>query len=953
MEKNELFLSAQNESFQIDNYISSLFGHIENDAKFLANSPNITKADSSITALFNMNSVVTPKKYSKNIPGLESAIYNEFERYGESHLDASYVYMGTISGGYIQYPDGVVVSKYDPRKRPWYIQAMNNPDKVTLSAPYADYNNPDNILISACTTIKNNTGSILGVMGLDVSLDNISKIVKSIKVSDDSYTFLFNKEGTIIAAPNNKLNSKNIKILSTSGYHGNKTNANTNIIYSVKNYTKLINEKSGNFETTINGEDVLINVYTSSNTGWKIATVIPKSKLINEENKITYLIMLVTIFIISLAAVFISIITKKITEPISELTNSMLLVENGNLDVRVDIKTKDEFKNLSDSFNSMIVKLKVNYEELSALYEQLSASEEEIRAQYEELQYNQKILRKAEERYMLALAGSNDSMWEIDFETNVFFISDRFYEITGYPRSDEQKISFIFDDLVHPEDKYRAKQEFFNHINNGTYFYQSEFRIRLKDNSYIWMYSRGKALIDPSGKAIKIAGSATDITERKNSEKKILYMANHDSLTNLPNRANFSVKLQEKLNEAILNKTKGAVFFIDFDNFKYINDTMGHDYGDKLLKHVSSELVKIVNLKDHVCRLGGDEFLILYPYISEKDVDSFANQVLNLFNKGFQIDDKKMYITSSIGIAFYPKDGSDVNSILKNADAAMYKAKKLGKNGYALYDEELYLKLSRKTHIQTILRTAIENNELIVYYQPQYDCVTSEIYGFEALLRLNSRELGFISPVEFIPIAEEIGEIIEIGKWVFKQACKQSYEWLQNGLRFSSMSINISATQINQPDFFDMIKETIEETKININIIELEITETLLMQSIDTNIEILEKLMKMGIKIALDDFGTGYSSMNYLRKIPLSTLKVDKSFIDNMCSHTKEETIIKNIIEMAHIMDLKVVAEGVEDEQKLITLRNIKCDFIQGYYFSKPLPPDEIEALFTSKSEEH
>jgi diguanylate cyclase (GGDEF)-like protein/PAS domain S-box-containing protein len=947
MKKNELFSSAKNESFQIDNYIYSLFGHIKSDEKFLASSENVTKADSSITALFNMNSAVTSKKYSKNIPGLESAIYNEFERYGKTHLDTSYVYMGTIFGGYIQYPDGVVVNNYDPRKRPWYIQAMNNPDEITLSAPYPDYNKPDNILISACTTIKNNAGSILGVMGLDVSLDNISKIIKSIKVSDGSYIFLFSKDGTIIAAPNNKLNFKNIKILSTHGYHNNKSKEN--ITYSIKDYTKLIHENSGGFETTINGEKVLINVYTSSNTGWKIASVIPKSILINEENKITYLIMLVTIFIISLAVVFITIVTKKITRPISELTNLMLMAENGNLDVQADIKTKDEFKNLGDSFNSMIKKLNLNYEELSKLYAQLSASEEKIRTQYEELQYNQVILRKAEERYMLALDGSNNSIWELDLETYVVFLSTKFYEMTGYSQSDKQKISSIFIDLVHPEDKLKVKKDFLDHINNGTYLYESEYRIKIKDNSYIWMYSRGKALRDLSGKAIKMAGSITDITERKKAEKKILYLANYDSLTNLPNRTNFRIKLEERLNEAIKNKTQGAIFFIDLDNFKNINDTMGHDYGDELLKHVSSELLKIICLDDFVCRLGGDEFLILHQCISEDDVVPFANQVLNIFNKVFEIDDKQMYITASIGIGFYPKDGSDVNSILKNADAAMYKAKNLGKNRYALYDEELYLKLERKTHIQTILRTAIENKELSVYYQPQYSCLTNEIYGFEALLRLNSRDLGFISPVEFIPIAEETGEIIEIGKWVFKEACKQSYEWFQKGLRFSSMSINISAVQINQPDFFDMIKETIEETKININIIELEITETLLMQSIDTNIKILEKLMKMGIKIALDDFGTGYSSMNYLRKIPLSTLKVDKSFIDNMCSHTKEETIIKNIIEMAHIMDLKVVAEGVEDEQKLITLRNIKCDFIQGYYFSKPLPPSEIEVLFTSK----
>lgn len=943
-EKNQLYLSAQNQSYQIDNYISGLLEQVKNNVKFLSGSSSVTKADSSVLALFNMNSSVIPKKYSKNIPGLESEIYTVLESYGETHPDTQYAYMGTIWGGYISYPDGLVVNQYDPRVRPWYIQAIMNPGKVTISDPYADYSSPDNIVISASTVINNNSGKLVGVIGLDVSLVNLSKKIQNENVSDGSYTFIFTRDGTIIAHPDKTLNFKNIRTLSTTGYH--KDSQNKNIIYNISDYKKLIDENSGNFETTINGEEVLINLYTSSKTGWKIATVIPKSTLISGVNDITYFIIFITIFVIIASAFFISFVSKKITEPISSLMGMMQSAENGNLDVQVDIKTRDEFKKLGDCFNSMIKKLRSNYTELSAIYEQLSASEEEIKTQYEELQYNQEVLRKSEERHRLALDGSNDSIWELDLEKGEFFVSDKFYEMTGYPISNNHKLKAIFNALVHPEDKKKAINDFFDHINNNTDFYQSEFRIKNKDNSYIWIYNRGKALRNRTGKVIKIAGSTTDITERKISEKKILYMAHYDLLTNLPNRTYFINRLKEHMALAMLNKAKGAVFFIDLDNFKNINDTMGHDNGDKLLKKISVQLMGVMSSEDVVCRLGGDEFVIMHPYKNKEEVVEFADKVLNLFNNVFEIEEKQIYTSASVGIALYPKDGTDAGSILKNADAAMYKAKEAGKNRFILYNEEIYLNLERKTHIEKILRAAIQNKELHVYYQPQYNPMSNEIYGFEALLRLNSKELGFISPAEFIPVAEETGYINKIGEWVFTEVCKQSYIWLQKGFKFSSMSINISSVQINQTDFYETIKKIIEDTKIKAEIIELEITETCLMQSIDTSIDILEKLMKMGLRIALDDFGTGYSSLNYLRKIPLSTLKVDKSFIDNISSGTKEGAIIANIIEMAHGMGLKVIAEGVEKEQQLITLKNINCDYIQGYYYSKPLPPDKIEPLF-------
>lgn len=640
-------------------------------------------------------------------------------------------------------------------------------------------------------------------------------------------------------------------------------------------------------------------------------------------------------------------ISSYVTKPIKKLKFYAEEIASGNFKVNINVDSKDEVGEFANTFTFMTENIISAYNELSVVYDDLSATEEELRAQYEELQYNEGALRNSEERYRLALDGANDAIWELDLVTDKFFASEKFYELTGYKLNSFVDLKSL-NKYIHPDDIEMVKKDFYNHLNNITPIYKSQYRIKKADNDYIWILSRGKALRDSKGKAIKIAGSISDITDKKIYEDKIKYMAFYDTLTNLPNRAFFMNKLDKEIQIAKNENTTGAVFFIDLDNFKNINDTLGHNYGDKLLKYLAEKFEKLLNEKDIICRLGGDEFILIHPYVKSSEIKEYAEKLLAVSNSFYEVDNKKIYITASIGVAIYPKDGFDSSSILKNADFAMYKAKEQGKNRFALYDGEMYLQLERKTSIERILRGAIENNELSIYYQPQYCAKTTEIFGFEALLRLNSKELGFISPVEFIPIAEECGYITKLDQWVLNKSCRQAVKWLEKGYKFKSMSINVSSVDVHQPDFLENIKEIILNTKIDPNIVELEITETVLMESIDSKINILKKLMDMGIRIALDDFGTGYSSLNYLRTIPISTLKIDKSFIDNITSSKKEESIINNIIQMAHSMNLKVVAEGVEINDQLSVLKDRNCDYIQGYYFSKPLSVNEAENLLSS-----
>ena len=944
--KDDLISNTQAQMGEIDNTFSNMFKQIKQDDKFLATSADITKADQSISALFNIPDVELHKKYSKQIPGLESTIYNQFEVYGTTHPETTYICFGTKWGGYIQWPDGLSTSNYDPRERPWYTLALANPDQVSISDPRTPaIDNSNNVIISASTTVKDTSGDIVGVIGIDVSLEKLSEIIRNIKIGDTGYAFLFLKDGTMLAHPDTKLNFKNISQINGLGDTFTKTDDSSK--YAVENYKNFIDKDNGNFETVINGATVIVNIYTSPNTGWKMASVIPKSELINKANKIGYIIALITLCVLLFAIILTIIVTKKITKPITALRTLMYAAGNGDLAVKSNIRTNDEFGELGNSFNLMIGKLSSSYDELAAVNEELLATEEELRAQYDELQHNEEALRDSEEKYRLALKCANDSIWEWNLVTGEFFASDKLDDIIGYKLNKNISITRLFNELVHPDDLEKAKKEAYNHINNKTEIYKSEFRIKTSTGSYVWILSRGKALRDSEDKAIKVAGSITDISLRKISEDKIKYMAFYDSLTKLPNRTLFMNRLNEQL-ELLNNKNiEGAVFFIDLDNFKDINDTMGHDYGDKLLIYLAKQFKSLIDEKDTICRLGGDEFILLHPYVREAEVEYYAKRLLDLFNKAFNIDNKQMYITASIGVALYPKDGTDTNTILKNADSAMYKAKESGKNRFELFDPEIYLKLERKICIERILRTAIENNELSINYQPQYDAQNNEIFGFEALIRLNSKELGFISPLEFISIAEESGYITNLSRWIIEASCRQSVKWLNAGYKFKSISINISSVDIQQPDFLEIIKDIIERTAINPNIVELEITETVLMESLDSSIEILKKLMDMGIRIALDDFGTGYSSLSYLRKIPINTLKIDKSFIDNITSNKKEESIINNIIQMAHSLDLKVVAEGVEVKEQLLSLKEKNCDYIQGYYFSKPLPASEAEKLLS------
>ncbi|AEV68018.1 EAL domain-containing protein [Acetivibrio clariflavus] len=460
-------------------------------------------------------------------------------------------------------------------------------------------------------------------------------------------------------------------------------------------------------------------------------------------------------------------------------------------------------------------------------------------------------------------------------------------------------------------------------------------------------------LMNESNEIIGALTILKDVTELKKNEKKIYDMKYFDRITGLPNKMLFFDKLKTALAAAESSDTKLAVIVIDLDNFKTINDTLGHDFGDKVLLQVAEKIKGLLRESDTVARLGGDEFVILQPGIKDiTDVTKVAERILENFRNPWFLEGREYYITASLGISLYPTDGQDEKVLVRNADIAMSKVKETGKNNYELFMESMKRKIIDKLDLESDLRHAIEKEEFVLFYQPQIALATGEIIGVEALIRWEREGVGLVQPMEFIPAAEESSLIIPLGEWVLKTACKQNVKWIKSGIKPVLMAVNLSSKQFQQRNLVEMIERILDETGMDPTLLELEITESTAMQDIDFTIKVLKKLKEKGIRISLDDFGTGYSSLNYLKMLPIDSLKIDKSFVHDLTNSPSEETIAKSVISLAHKLNLLVVAEGVETKAQLELLKNHMCDKVQGYLLSKPVPPNEAEKLLRKAKSE-
>ncbi len=473
-----------------------------------------------------------------------------------------------------------------------------------------------------------------------------------------------------------------------------------------------------------------------------------------------------------------------------------------------------------------------------------------------------------------------------------------------------------------------------------------ESQVYRKDGEIIWISENARTVKNDAGEVLYYEGTVEDITERRTFEAQIQHQATHDSLTGLPNRYLLEDRLQQSINFAERYHTRLAVAFVDLDQFKHINDSLGHDAGDTLLLTISERLSALVRDSDTVVRLGGDEFVILLTSIQKNDyVTHTMKRVLDAISQPVMLNGLEFRISCSIGISIYPEDATQANVLLKNADTAMYKAKQSGRNNFQYYTHKLNAILQERMDIERKLRNATKREELILYYQPKVDIEDNRVNGAEALIRWVPEAGTMISPARFIPIAEETGLIEEIGDWVLNTACLQSHVFLKKFGRPILVSINISPRQFQRKGLAQHIAEIITRTGADPQYIELEITESTLADDIGTFISTLHELKAIGVKLAIDDFGTGYSSMTYLKDFPIDRLKIDQGFVYNLEQTPANSAILKAIVTLGHNLGLKVIAEGVETEFQRDFLRDIGCDELQGYLFSKPIEVNDFMNL--------
>jgi len=540
-----------------------------------------------------------------------------------------------------------------------------------------------------------------------------------------------------------------------------------------------------------------------------------------------------------------------------------------------------------------------------------------------------------------ALEQTADAVLITDREGIIEYVNPSFVCTTGFTK--QEAIGSKTSILKSGEQGDEFYKRLWQTILNGEVF-NDVFINKKKDGSIYHEQKTITPLKDSNGEITHFVATGKDITERMQTQQRLQFLAHHDVLTELPNRALYLDRLEQAITRAHWHGRLVAALFIDLDRFKNINDTLGHEIGDRLLQELGRRLLAGIREGDTVARLGGDEFAILLDDIaSEKDVSVVAQKILDTLSPSFVIDGRDLYVTASIGISLYPNDGNQPGILLRNADIAMYRAKDLGKNNCQFYSADLSARAFERLTLENSLRYALEREEFVLYYQPQLNTKQGKITGVEALIRWNHPEFGVIKPHDFVFLLEETGLIVPVGEWVLQTACKQLKKWHQAGFTDLHVSVNFSSRQCNERSVVEVVERALLAGGIAPEFLELEITESLLMRNVRSVVDALEQLSRMGVRLAIDDFGTGYSSLSYLKRFPIDTLKIDRSFVRDITTDPDDEAIVKAIIAMGKTLKLRVIAEGVETNEQWNFLKQKNCDVIQGYLLNKPVNAVSLE----------
>jgi len=553
------------------------------------------------------------------------------------------------------------------------------------------------------------------------------------------------------------------------------------------------------------------------------------------------------------------------------------------------------------------------------------------------------------ERAQVTLESIGDAVITTDIQANVEYLNPAAEFLTGWTNSEAkgQPLEKVFH-IINEDSGQTVESPIVHCLKEGRIVGLTNHTVLInRTGSTIGIEESAAPIRDRTEAVIGGVLIFRDVSYKRNLMRELAHQAHHDALTGLPNRLNFNESLNQALARAKRKRGMLSVMFLDLDRFKLINDTMGHNLGDLLLKDIAERIRQTLREGDTIARQGGDEFLVLLPEIrDEQEVISVTERILGVFSQPLMLDGNEVYMSTSIGISLYPTDGSNLETLVKQADTAMYYAKEQGRNNYQFFTSGLNIKANNRLSTENSLRKALARGEFILHYQPQVDIESGSIVGLEALIRWNSAEQGIVPPFSFIPIAEDTGLIVPIGEWVLRTACAQNKAWQEQGYPHLRMAVNVSARQFREPRFIKLVAEILQETGLDPQWLELEITESIAMENGDASVEMLSLFKDLGVRISIDDFGTGFSSLNYLRRMPIDTLKIDQSFIKDISTGENGEEVVTAIIQLAKNLRLKVIAEGVETNSQRSFLKNKRCDEMQGFLFSKAVTPEEVEKLF-------
>ena len=826
----------------------------------------------------------------------------------------------------------VSVPNFDARTRPWYISAVTHKSLI-WSDVYVLFTGQD-MAIAASSPVYDENSNLIGVCSVDIFLSQISDFLQKQYVSKSGEIFIIDRAGLMVATSSDDIlladqnnDGKNERFDARDVATPIIRNTAEFLFEKYKGYENIPSKQS--FEFYISKERQFAQVLSLRDeygVDWLIVVVVPEADFTEQivaDNQIAGLIILLAVIL----SFFLSVaLARRINAPISQFIEATKALSNQEWGGAVANRSRImELNDLALSFNQMSVKLRGALDNLSS--------------EVLEREQVQQSLLESESRYTALMENIPVGVFRSSPSGKVFAANPAYLKMFGKDAHGSLNEFNAIDLYVNPIDRENLLAALHSHGSVAN----MEIEYKRDDTSRFWAAVTARAVRDEHGTVLYFDGTVEDVSERKIADDAIKFMATHDALTETPNRVLFEDRLSHAMDLARRTGDMLAVVFLDLDGFKSVNDAFGHKHGDWLLQLTVNRLRSCVRASDTVARFGGDEFaIILERLATAEDAIPILEKIGRFVSEPFKVMEAEVFITASIGVSIFPSDGVDLDTLVQNADRSMYRAKELGKNNYQFFSMEMKTQVLERLELGNQLRHAIDQRELSIYYQPQVDIITGHVIGLEALLRWQHPTLGLLTPEKFLALAQDSGLIVPLGEWMLENVCAQINRWKEMELP-TLVAVNISAREVKQKNLIQVVHKILSNLQTPPELLELEVTESIVFQDVENMLPILHQIKNLGVRLAIDDFGTGYSSLGRLAQFPFDTLKIDKHFAPRENSLPSELIVVKGIVSIAKNLGLDVIAEGVETDDQLAFYKSLNCTHIQGWYFSKALPPEEVE----------